>query len=205
MKLDFNLATKVEHGYLLIPEPAKGLVEFPDVYDRVCSVIYHCSMVSGEPMKKCIPLSAKEATHIRSALCEFVGLEDLLKQLYPTLSHAEFAIYKSKNPILHMIKLLRNYNVHISNSELSQKSMKVRALVDKHGEFDVTVKFISNLSLESLKLMRSATNYSDSQLISMIDIFENEQHEFGVTTLILKAVIDYSEHLVKVLHSNQVA
>ncbi|MFL7017333.1 hypothetical protein [Vibrio cyclitrophicus] len=68
----------------------------------------------------------------------------------------------------------------------------------------MTVKFISNLSLESLKLMYSANQYSDSQLIGMIDIFEIEQHEFGVTTLILKAVIDYSEHLAKVLSSNQV-
>ncbi len=204
MKLDFNLATKVEHGYLLLPKPAKTLVDFPEVYDRVCSVIYHCAMVSDEPLKKCISLSAKEATHIRSALCEFVGIEDLLKKLYPELNNSEFAIYKSENPILHMIKLLRNYNVHISNSRLSQKAMKVRMLVDKYGEFDVIVKFISNLSLESLKLIYSANNYDDSQLIRMIEIFEHEQHEFGVTTLIQKAVIDYSEHLAKVLNSNQV-
>ncbi|MBY7858304.1 hypothetical protein KW419_08470 [Vibrio fluvialis] len=205
MKLDFKLSTKVEHGYLLIPEPAKELAEFPDVYDRVCSVIYHCTMVANEPVKKCISLSAKDATHIRSALCEFVGIEDLLKQLYPTLSNNSFAIYKSENPVLHMIKLLRNYNVHISNSQLSQKSMKVRTKLDNFQEFDVTVGYISNLSLESLKLMYSANNYTDSQLIRMIEVFECEQHEFGVTTLIQKAVIDYSQHLAKVLHSNQIS
>ncbi|EJO9868633.1 hypothetical protein [Vibrio vulnificus] len=203
MKLDFNLATKVEHGYLLIPEPAKELAEFPDVYERICSVIYHCTMVSDEPVKQCISSSAKDATHIRSALCEFVGIEDLLKQLYPKLCNKVFAIYKSENPILHMIKLLRNYNVHISNSQLSQKSMKVRTKIDNFREIDITVEYISNLSLDSLKLMRSANNYSDSQLTRMIEVFECEQHEFGVTTLILKAVIDYSQHLAKVLHSNQ--
>ncbi|WP_237486057.1 hypothetical protein [Vibrio hippocampi] len=203
MKLDFDLETNVEHGYLLIPEPAAELAQFPEVYERISSVIYHCVMVSGEATKRCISMSAKNATHIRSALCEFVGVEDLLKQLYPALPKSEYVIYKSTNPTWHMIKILRNYNIHISNSLLSIKPIRVRSLFPNQTELDVEVEYISNLTIDGLKLMHSTNDYNDTQLKNLISSFDHQQHKFGVTTLIIKTAIDYSHYLAKILCSNR--
>ncbi|HAS6762880.1 TPA: hypothetical protein GRI81_08110 [Vibrio parahaemolyticus] len=203
MNLDFSLATNVEHGYLLLPEPDKNLSDFSKVYERIQSIIYHCSMVSGEPVKHCISTPAKEASHIRAALCEFIGIEDLIQQLYPKIKKSAYGTYKSNNPTLHMIRLLRNYNIHIQNSQTAKKSIKVRTLIPESGEFDIDVMFISNLTVDGVKQLNSAKNYTDSQLEAMVNDFNFQQHEFGVITLIIKVAIDYSTHLAEVLKNNQ--
>ena len=63
--------------------------------------------------------------------------------------------------------------------------------------------FISNLTVDGIKQLTSAKNYTDSQLEDMINYFNVQQHEFGVTTLIIKAAIDYSIHLAGVLKANK--
>jgi hypothetical protein len=193
----------VESGYLIIPEPSKVLKQYIDIYDRFCGVIYMLVKVSGKPDKSMISNNAKDAAYIRAALSEFVGIEEYIKEVYPNLPKAEYRIYKSVNPIFHLIKILRNYNVHISHSTLEQKPMMVRTLLDESQEFEVQVKYISNLSTAELRRLSSTKDYSDSQLEMLVECFDKEQHEFGVTTLIMQAALEYSEQIEKSLSLNK--
>tara|TARA_R110000796_G_scaffold93563_1_gene198172 strand:+ start:613 stop:1311 length:699 start_codon:yes stop_codon:yes gene_type:complete len=199
LKLDFETYTKVESGYLMIPRPREELKKYIDIYDRFCGVIYMLAKVGGDSDTFIISTEAKNTVHIRAALSEFVGIEEYIKEIYPNLPKINYRIYKSLNPIFHLIKLLRNYNIHLSHSTLQQKSMMVKTLVDENQVFEIQIDYISNLSVSELRRLSSAKDYSDTQLEKMVECFNKEQHEFGITTLIMKAVLDYSEQIEKIL------
>ncbi|MCC4225854.1 hypothetical protein LL295_20400 [Vibrio campbellii] len=199
MKLDFEKCTKVETGYCLVPQPHDDLKKYSDLYDRFCSVIYMSVMVGDKPVKANITREAKDVACIRAALCELISIEDYIKQSYPALAFSDYQFYKSQNPILHMFKLLRNYNIHLSHSMLGTKPMKVMVPASLDDVFEIEVEYISNLSVSELRRLHSSKDYSDEQLSQMIECFEVQQHEFGVTTLIIKAALDYSEQITTLL------
>ena len=203
VKLDISKATIVEHGYLLIPTPHELLLNFKSVYDRFSCVIYHAAMIGDKPVKGKISIENKDITHIRAALSEFIAIEDLIKNTYPDIDKNSYMIYKSGNPILHMLKIIRNYNIHISNSLIKKKTMMAKTLLENTPEIEINVPYISNLSLNELRRLNSAKDYSDAQLKEMISVFEIQQHEFGIDTLLIKAAIDYSELLSTALSSTQ--
>ena len=199
LKLDFECYTRIEHGYLIIPSPPSQLTDFPDLYDRICGTIYMAAKVGGDSDKSFISKKAKDASFIRASLCEFVSIEEYIKQTYPKLEAGCYRLYKSSNPIFHMLKLLRNYNIHIEESVLDNKSMMVEVPKYKTEQFEIEVEFISNLSVAQLKNLSSAKDYSDELLEKMINCFEVEQHQFGVPTLIIKSALDYADKLLTLL------
>ncbi|MGR2934238.1 hypothetical protein ABMY10_20770 [Vibrio vulnificus] len=199
MKLDFEKCTKVETGYCLVPKPHDDLKKYSDLYDRFCSVIYMAVMVGDEPVKANITREAKDVACIRAALCELISIEDYIKQSYPALEYSDYQVYKSQNPIIHMLKLLRNYNIHLSHSILGTKPMMVMLPANLDKVFEIEVEYISNLSISELRRLHSSKDYSDEQLSQMIECFDAQQHKFGVTTLIIKAALDYSERITTLL------
>ncbi len=81
--------------------------------------------------------------------------------------------------------------------------MMAKTLLENTPEIEINVPYISNLSLNELRRLNSAKDYSDAQLKEMISVFEIQQHEFGIDTLLIKAAIDYSELLSTALSSTQ--
>ncbi|QGM26914.1 hypothetical protein [Acinetobacter towneri] len=202
MNLDFENYPKIQMGYLMIPSPSDDLKRYPEVYDRFCGIIYMAAKVGGDSDKYFISKKAKDAVHIRSALSEFVGVEEYVMQTYPNAVPEAYRLYKSSNPIFHMLKLLRNFNIHLSDSVLDFKPMMVRTLIENSGEFEINVDFISNLSVDELKRLKSAKDYSAELLYEMVRCFEKEQHEFGISTLIISSALDYSEIILKAIENN---
>ena len=202
MKLDFENYSKIKYGYLIIPSPPEKLKIDLEIYDRFCGVIYMAVHVGGESDKYFISKKAKDASYIRASLCDFVSIEEYIKQSYPDLNIENYRFYKSTNPIFHMLKLLRNYNIHLSDSTLANKSMMVRIPKDGTDDFEIQVEFISNLSIPEIRKLYSAKDYTDQQLQKMIECFEKEQHEFGVSALIIKSALDYAEKIERALQNS---
>ncbi len=203
MKLDFKNHTHIDHGYLLIPSPNKLLEKHPDIYDRFCGVIYLITKIDGNSDVHIASNLAKSMACTRSALSEFVSIVEYLKENYPKLANHNYRIYSSTNPILHMIKLLRNYNIHLSESILSEKKMSVTTAIDPSIEHELTVKYISNLSAQELRKLRSSKDYDDNCLSSMIECFNIEQHIFGVSTLLMKSALEYADHIATILETDR--
>lgn len=132
---------------------------------------------------------------IRASLSEFIALEDYISSTHNGVARDRHKIYKTSDPILHMIKLLRNYNIHISNNECNNKSMEVMIPNFPENTLVIQVPYISNLQLEDLQLVRDARFYSDAMLRKMIDCFNHEQNKYGIDTLIIKAALQYGEKL----------
>lgn len=191
MKLDFENHIRVEHGYFLFPLPDEKYKALPEVYDKTCAVTYMASKIESEPDKHKVPCKPIVEAYIRAALSELIALEEFILDEYHDIDQLLFKIYKTTDPILHMIKLLRNYNIHVSSSMVSQKSMRVRSLNEKIPEFDIEVAYISNLNFEAIRNLRSSKDYTDDQLRRMLDIFEEQQNVFGISTLLIKVALSY--------------
>ncbi len=192
MNIDFITFPKVEHGYLLMPTPPESLKIDLDIYNRCSAVIYMAGNIGDESDKFAIDSKTINEAFVRAALSEFVGMEDCLKANYPNSDTSGLALYKSVNPIFHMLKLLRNYNIHLAASVLNKKHMKVKTLFKEAGEFDYEPLVISNLTISELKKLKSSKDYSDSTLDKMVAVFDDQQQEFGLTTLIIKQALEYA-------------
>ncbi|HIC0119720.1 TPA: hypothetical protein ACWZMA_000228 [Escherichia coli] len=188
--LDFENYTKVEHGYLINPDPDEKLKALPDIHDRICGVLALARKIGDNTNSRSIREEALSETMLRATLAEFFSLGEYVKEFYPT--HGKniwFNEHVDTDPILHMLKLLRNYNVHVDSSSLSTKPLDVMIPAFPENVVTINVSFVSNLSIEGFSKVKAAPQYR-SCLQKMIDVFEEQQQEFGVDTLIIKCVLE---------------
>lgn len=201
MNLDYSLFTKMESGYFIIPKPDERLREFSDLYDRFCSAIYMASKIGGESSKYMLSNKAHSSGYTRAALAEFAGIDEFIEKNFKQLTRENYIVYKQPNLLFHIMKMLRNYNVHIAESTLSEKEINVALPSKPEENFDVKICYINNLSAYELKQLKSAKNYSMAEIEKMIMHFENEQHRFGVSDLLVCGVILYSSVISRLITS----
>ncbi|MCV2402875.1 hypothetical protein OFY17_08285 [Marinomonas sp. C2222] len=198
---DYTLFPKMEQGYLVIPKPCDGLKPHIELYDRFCSAIFMASMISEKAKKYMIRDAAQQCAYVRATLAEFCSIEECIKQLHPQLDKKLYLIHCSENPAFHMIKLLRNYNIHLSNSTLSKKSIRVAPLNKPESECDMSVLYIDNLDYSAISKLNSAKKYySMEDLESFIRLFDDKQHAFGLSDLLIATIVQYSELISKTLN-----
>lgn len=187
--LDFQGYTKMVNGLLILPSPDEKYKILPDIYDRLCAVIYFASNIDGKSNKHIMSDKAHSEAMVRAALCEWVAIEEYISITYPDYKGTWFNEYAHSNPILHMLKLLRNYNVHIDSSRLEKESIRIAHPFDKNNEYDLCRVYISNVSVDSLKKLHAAKKYIP-HLPKMVDVFNEQQREWGIAELIIKCTLD---------------
>lgn len=203
--LNFDDYTKVEQGYMLLPEPDDKYKALPEIYGRACSVIYFASKIGKKPDRACVHEKALTEAMLRAALSEFISIGDYIGETYPDHKKIWFNEHTDTDPIFHMLKLLRNYNIHIDSSAFSYRPISVKTMLPDNQEsdvFEVNIHVISNLSVEGFGKVLGAKKYTSS-LQTMIDIFDEQQHHFGVGTLIMKCVLDNMRKLDVLLMSEE--
>lgn len=192
--LDFQNYTKMEHGHLIIPSPDEKYQKLPDIYDRLCAVIYFASNIGSKSNRSMMSDKAHSEAMVRAALCEWVAIEDYISITHPEYKGIWFNEHVHSNPILHMLKLLRNFNVHIDSSHLEKEPMRVILLFDKDNQYDLEKTYISNVSVDSLEKLYGARKYIP-HLPKMVDIFNEQQREWGISELIIKCTLDNTVNL----------
>lgn len=195
MNLRFDKFIKVEHGYLIFPTPEEKFKTLDGIYDRTCAVIYMASNINSPPIKYGVSKEATQAAFVRAALGELVALEEFIDKEYCGIEKSAYKIYKTDEPILHMAKLLRNFNIHVSSSLLAQKTMmvQVNTISENDSAFEIDITYISNLDPSGIRKLSSSKDYSDNQIDEMVRVFEEQQHEFGISTLLMKIALSYIE------------
>jgi len=189
---------QMTRGYLVVPEPNSLPQAHEDIYERFCCAIYMAAGINSRTSLYMIAPDAVSKAHLRASLAEFVSIEDALKLKYPSLSE-EFSIVKSSNPVFHIMKLLRDYNIHLGVTSLSESEIKVALEVKPEEVHDISTLIVDNLEIDSLKTLRNAKHYSDSDLINMVDSFNAQQLRFGVADLIIKGLLMYSSYVKQFL------
>ena len=159
----------------------------PELRSSLASAIYMASQIDLAQGSVHVRVEPIRAAYFRAALAEIVRVEDACKVYGRTLSFKH-----SSDPLLHIVKLLRNYEVHIGSLTLAAGTIRVRWGEDEgiHESF-----IVDNLSVAPLKQLDSASGYTDFQLGELLEIFDMQQRRFGVVQLLYNTVL----HVAKLL------
>lgn len=185
---------EINRGYLVVPKPNELPPEYIEIYERFCCAVYMAAGINSETSLYIISSEAASKAHLRAALAEFVSIEDFLNLKFP--SHKDkFSIVKSSNPLFHIMKLLRDYNIHLGVTTLSESEISVALEVKPNDAHNINTLIVDNLDVSSLKSLRNAKHYSDTDLIKMVNFFNKQQLRFGVENLIINGLIAYSNYV----------
>lgn len=210
MNLNYELFPKMDKGYMIVPKPDERTQLDIDIYARFCSAIYLASHIGTDESRHFISNNNIKTAYLRAALAEFITIEELLKVNYPNNADIEcYSLIKSENPIFHFLKILRNYNIHLSNSSLG--GINFRAYSPRKPEmiFELNSSIIDNLHVEEFKKLNAYKDkkrrlYSEQDILKMISYFDKEQSSFGVCDLIIRSIVDYSVIVGSFLKNNRI-
>ena len=178
---------------------AQNAVRFAWFSDANAEVM-HCTKLEAVRVR---------AGFFRAALAEFVSMEDVLKIDLESLGNAKPALRlnESPNPILHMFRELRNYEIHLKQSPFSHKE---RDMLWGHiknpadaSPLRISIWILDGISLESFSQLANAKRYTREELCKFVDWLNQEQAEWGIQQLFLNAVEDYCRELIQAFLSNR--
>ncbi len=158
------------------------------------SALLHCDEAREQTLRE---------GFLRASLTEFVSIEDILildlKQV--GLSTKPFKLNDSRKPHLHLIRELRNLEVHLFHHKLSV-SQKERLWVSRSqpetaNQFTTDVWHLEGVTIQAFSRLRNARNYSDLEITEMVEWFNRSQKEWGVAEIILRVIKDYRRELAK--------
>ena len=136
---------------------------------------------------------------LRAALAEFVSMEEtLIRDLDNTNStKTAIKINNSSNPLLHILRELRNLEIHLNSSTLSaeQRDFMWKPFGEERN-VTTNVWYIDNLQPSDFLQLRNARNYNLTELEMCINRFLAEQKEWGIQEMIIRGVNSYSEEII---------
>lgn len=179
MILDFSLFPDITKGDIFWRLPDESLKIDPEIWNRSVSALYMLFKMGGEPPQDGVTRQINAEVHLRSALVEFVGIEELLQK-----KGFDFKIVNLSNPVFHIMRLLRNYQVHFSKLDI--KDIKVDVIFSEE-EHTWNVLIIDNLQaskLSELHAVKRFKTYSHEQVKQMAEMFNEQQNRMGVYELL---------------------
>jgi hypothetical protein len=181
-----SLFPDFQYGHVLPPK-VLHLQSVPEVRACLKSVVYLVSQIDLAERALHLRAESVRATYFRAALAELLRVEDLSKGCGRRVSFGY-----SDDPLLHIVRLLRHYGVHLGEFTLAAGSIRVMWAQD---EAIYKTYIVDNLSLPELRRLNSAKGYSDSQLEELLNLFDQQQRRFGVVQLLYNTVL----HVEKLL------
>lgn len=168
-------------GHVLPPKVPARLRSMPEVRSSLSNAIYMSSQIELAQGSIHLRVEPVRAAYFRAALAELVRVEDVCKIYGKAL-----ALKQSSDPLLHTIKLLRNYEIHIGAFKLS-----AGAVLTKWGDLQGVYEsfIVTNLSAAALRKLDSASGYTDAQLEELLDLFDTHQRRLGVVQLLYNTTL----------------
>lgn len=158
---------------------------FPETLDRArgAAVLFHCASAQHECWR--------DEAFIRAGLADFSSMNDsLVRDLRQAgRAKARFNFRDSENPLIHLMWLLRNINIHASRSQTETAKATVVSRLGSPHEYSYSIPVIVNLSTEHL-LERKETRkyYHERDLVSVVEWFNQNQRKFGAPDLLVRGV-----------------
>jgi hypothetical protein len=130
-------------------------------------------------------------------------MEDILEK---DLRGAGFAdeplkCYQTKNPLLHIIRELRHFEIHLHTGQLSSANKTAlwgdRAKLEEASPIEIHVWMISDLTEEEFSQLRNARRYSQDETRRLLSWFNMAQREWGVNDLVFRATEAYCREIAQ--------
>lgn len=193
-EIDFSMVPSLECGSMfaaLPPELDRELQAYPATYDRAKgSLTFSARMCNVPDSSDGSDVKLREA-YCRASLGEFVSMEESIKYDDPDGEHHK--IVKSQNPLLHIMKQLRNLQFHILSKSLNNQEQNV---VWAGQESTMRFWYLEDIQIDEFNRLNDADRYSGDDKEQMISWFNQTQREWGVNQLILEAVNTYAKEIL---------
>ncbi|WP_345986867.1 hypothetical protein WCX18_06730 [Sulfurimonas sp. HSL1-2] len=179
---------QVTQGFVTPPRSKIVKQSLSTVKECINSAIFMASQI--ELVEHCLSTVRPESVRpafFRASLSELIRIEDFLTD------HELPNFYKSNDPTLHLIKLLRNYQVHVAATELRSGRISVKLSGEEMTYYSFIAKNVSAIELQEL---RSAKAYSFEQLNELAMLFDSEQRKFGVVQLLYYIAMRVEEYAI---------
>jgi hypothetical protein len=170
-----------DHGHVLPPKVPARLQSMPEVRSSLSNAIYMASQIELAQGSIHLRVEPVRAAYFRAALAELVRVEDVCR-----IHGRALALKQSSDPLLHTIKLLRNYEVHVGAFKLSPGAVPARWR-DLEGAYESII--VTNLSAAELRKLDSASGYTDAQLEELLHLFNVHQRKLGVVQLLYNTAL----------------
>jgi hypothetical protein len=196
--LDFALLPSVQGMSLLsglnskIDREMQGRGIFPETLNRARGAVMLFHKVHGpeEPWKN--------ESYIRGGLCEFYSMDETLARDLRSAAKEVHQIRDSRNPLLHLMALMRNINVHAATLATSAHDSQILFGPEEPRRLTtINVAIITDLTFEKLLRKREIRNaYSSQDLNMVVGWFNDKQRVFGVSHLLAEGVEAYCQELL---------
>ncbi|MBP7281385.1 MAG: hypothetical protein KBA66_07410 [Leptospiraceae bacterium] len=146
--------------------------------------IWHCAV------QKEMELIQYREGYLRAALMEFAILEDSLNDECILYKENKFKFYNRNEPIFHLLKMLRNTQIHLRNINLGEEKYEyLWGGNDEDGKPRIWQgKIYVSQDLNSSDLDewdgKKKKLYSEEQIAQLLTWFNLEQKSFGIQNLI---------------------
>jgi hypothetical protein len=175
------------------PTLAKSLKAYPETLERLKGVVHFCYCIGRQTNDERLADGAdNRRKFLRAALAEYASLDEAA-----TIDAAALGLLAPKilclpDPRLHVVRLLRHANMHLSVSSIKRSS---RAASWNGQSFNFQVFYSPNIG-SSIRKTDQATKYREDDLSKMIEWIETEQMEWGIDHLVLKTSELYANALL---------
>lgn len=199
--LDFSLLPETKYGHSFYPineDFKRAFQKYDEILARAEACIRFILKISHED-----EIKLKEA-YLRASLSELVSIEDVLRWLPGSIFKSNiYRLNCSRNPLLHILRELRNYNIHIkSNSMISHRSSVQYGNRHNPSSFDGTLSvehnmwYVSDIEKNYFIKLYNKRFYSDNEIDAMLSWFNKSQKEWGIGDLIYKGLNSYLEEMI---------
>lgn len=194
-ELDFSPLNPSHYAvfFSLGDECKSDLSAFPETLSRIQGALHfaHMLRIAGEEG----PEERLAGSYLRASLAEYVAIDEMAKSEFCN----GFSLLKTRCPLPHILKILRNYQMHIGTTKVTEENMELlyRGETVEIGKWIVTdVESGHLLSLHAFKENRGrSAMYSEQTAEKMVEWLNESQRTFGFPNLIYTAVMDVCNQL----------
>jgi hypothetical protein len=199
--LDFNLLPNLTWGAILIridPDLESPLSLLPQTLARARGAIRFASRTKSAEEEG---LDVQES-YLRAALGEYASMEDALPRdmRQAGITGRPFRVRDSANPLLHMIRELRNLEIHLRSSRMANSKTSAQYEdLDTPGtwkQLEVTAWWIEPITIQEFMRLDNARHYRANDITRMLDWFNDGQKLWGVGELIRRATNAFAREIV---------
>lgn len=195
--LDFTpLRRECTPTFMCLPrEEEQRLASTPLTLDRLQSALHfanllRCAKQEHEMMRA--------GAYFRASLAEFVSVQEIAR--VEASNWKKFELLDTTLPLPHMLKLLRNMQIHVRTVSLKDRRMWLHLRLAVGARPVETSKWcVDDLTPEQLLELRAfkinKPQYNQEQATQLVTWFQDAQELFGVPDLVWYAVNDAARRL----------
>jgi hypothetical protein len=192
-QLDFELLPSEESVnsrtiWKVLSKEVEALLEkYPETLDRARGAVLFAEKANGHEE------SWRDAAYLRGALGEFRSMDEALERDLTAIDlKKSHKLIDSKNPLLHLMKILRDLNFHVKVLQTVKETRN--ATWDNHS-FNLSIAIITGLSAKDLLSTDNAKHYTKSDLDLMVHWFNKAQMQWGAGHIVRLSVEYYAREL----------